>query len=148
MSSGSPPSPSKAPAIKHLARARRFHQAYQRLKNGQQDLDWAVIVLFYTDLHLLQAYFVETASNAFQIPRTHDDRRTRVGVSVTPLFQHYRTLEGYSKDARYDPDYAPPTAEEVQELEDLDFRPIVNEFTVVASACIPEQTLKAISQAV
>ena len=127
MSPGSAPSPSKEAAIKHLARARQFHQAYLRLKNGRQDLDWAIIVLFYTALHLIQAYFVETASNAFQIPRTHDDRRTRVGISLTPLFQHYRTLEDYSKDARYDPDYTPPTSEELQELEGLDFAPIATE---------------------
>jgi hypothetical protein len=127
MSLGSTPSPSKPLAAKHLARARCFYQTYLRLKNSAQDLDWAVITLFYTALHLVQAYFVETATNAFQIPRTHDDRRTRIGIRLTPLFQHYRTLEDYSKDARYDPHYAPPTSKEVQELEDLDFRPIVTE---------------------
>jgi hypothetical protein len=127
MSSASAPTPSKQAAIKHLARARQFYQVYLRLKSGRQDLDWAVVTLFYTALHLVQAYFVETATNAFQIPRTHDDRRLRVGTLLTPLFQHYRTFEDLSKDARYDPDYALPTPEEVQELEDLDFRPIAAE---------------------
>jgi hypothetical protein len=44
---------------------------------------------------------------------------------LTPLFQHYRTLEDKSQDARYEADHVPFTPEEVQELEDADFTPLV-----------------------
>ena len=44
---------------------------------------------------------------------------------LTPLFQHYRTLEDKSQDARYEPQLVPFTPEEVQELEDADFTPLV-----------------------
>jgi hypothetical protein len=123
MASGpaSPP-PSKELALKHLARARQHYQTYVRLKNGGQDLDFAVVALFYTALHLVEAYFVEHHGYP---TRDHQRRRDRVGALLTPLFQHYRTLEDKSQDARYEPDHLPFTAEEVQELEVLDFTPLV-----------------------
>jgi len=61
MSSPSPATPPlKAAAAKHLALARQNYDTYHRLEHSGQDLDWAVTVLFYTALHLMQAYFVQS----------------------------------------------------------------------------------------
>ena len=123
MASGSPvPPPSKELAVQYLARARQHYQSYLRLKSGGRDLDWAVVALFYTALHLVEAYFVEHHSYP---TRDHQRRRDRVGALLTPLFQHYRTLEDKSQDARYEPQLVPFTPEEVQELEDADFAPLM-----------------------
>jgi hypothetical protein len=123
MTSGpSTPPPSKELAVNYLMRARQHYQTYLRLKGGGQDLDWAVVALFYTALHLVEAYFVEQHSCP---ARDHQRRRDRVGALLTPLFQHYRTLEDKSQDARYEPRHVSFTPEEVQELEDADFTPLV-----------------------
>jgi hypothetical protein len=127
----SPPTPGtpafQALASKHLARARQHYEAYKRLKAGSQDLDWSAIVLFYAALHLVQAYFAGTATTAFDIPRTHADRSTRIGLKLTPIYKHYRILEDLSKEARYEPDPVILTPEAIQEYEDRDFVPIVVE---------------------
>jgi len=119
--------PLKATAAKHLARARRNYQTYQRLKSSGQDLDWAVTVLFYTALHLVQAYFVEQAATGFDIPQSHQERAARIGLKLLPIYRHYRALEERSRRARYEPDYVPLTLKAIQAYEDLDFVPIVAE---------------------
>jgi hypothetical protein len=128
MSSASPPTPPfQALASRHLARARQHYAAYQRLKASSEDLDWAVTILFYTALHLVQAYFAITAATAFDLPRTHQERLTRIGLRLTPVYKHYRTLEDLSKQARYEPDPIPLTPEAVQQYVDFEFVPIVVE---------------------
>jgi hypothetical protein len=128
MSSPSPATPPlKATAAKHLTRAQQNYETYQRLKNSGQDLDWAVTVLFYTALHLVQAYFVEQAATGFDIPQTHQERATRIGLKLLPIYRHYRALEERSRSARYEPDYIPLALQAVQAREDLDFAPIVAE---------------------
>jgi hypothetical protein len=128
MSSPSPATPPlKATAAKHLALARQNYQTYQRLKDSGQDLDWAVTVLFYTALHLVQAYFVQQAVTAFDIPQSHKERTTRIGLKLLPIYSHYRTLQDLSRDARYEPDHIVLTPKAVQQYEDLDFVPIAVE---------------------
>lgn len=116
--------PLKVTAAKHLTRARQNYETYGRLKRSGQDLDWAVTVLFYTALHLAQAYFVQQAATSFDIPRNHQERSTHVGLKLPPIYRHYRTLEDHSRRARYEPDYVPLTPEAIQTLEDRDFVPI------------------------
>jgi hypothetical protein len=71
--------PSKPLAVQHLTRARQNYDTYQRLKTSGQALDWAVTILFYAALHLVQAYFVEQAVTAFDAPQTHQERTLRIG---------------------------------------------------------------------
>src|SRR3954451_11236686 len=97
--------PSKPLAVQHLTRPRQNYGAYGRLKTSGQDLDWAITVLFYTALHLVQAYFAEQAATAFDIPQNHQQRITRVGLKLLPIYRHYRALEDLSRRARYEPGY-------------------------------------------
>ena len=105
-------------AQQHLERARRNFAAYQRLRDGGADLDWAIVALFYTALHLVQAYFVESATSGFDIPRDHEQRRDRILLKLLPIFHDYRRLQTASHDLRYDPDCAPPSIDEVRRLEE------------------------------
>ena len=47
----------KPDAVRHLDKARSNHALYEKLKSEATHLDWAVTVLFYTALHLVQAFF-------------------------------------------------------------------------------------------
>jgi hypothetical protein len=76
--------PSKPLAVKHLTRARQNYDTYKRLTTSGQGLDWAVTILFYAALHLVQAYFVEQAATAFDVPQTHQERTLRIGLTLLP----------------------------------------------------------------
>ena|SRR5437899_7371400 len=119
------PPPSKPQALLHLAQARQNHDLYQQLKREGKHLDWAVTVLFYTALHLIQAYLVELAATGFDIPKDHEDRDRYVRRKLTPIFSDYSLLQTRSNWARYQPNKPKPTVDLVQEYQDLQFARIV-----------------------
>jgi hypothetical protein len=117
MSSTSPASPpSKPAAIKHLEQARQNYTVYQELKNGTH-YDWQAIVLFYTAMHLVQAYFVQEASTGFDIPKEHDRRASLVYQKLPPIGGDFEHLFKESMAARYYLDQPRPTAERVRVCE-------------------------------
>ena len=101
MSSTFPASPPSKPlAIKHLEKARHNYKVYQELKNGTH-YDWQAIVLFYTAMHLVQAYFVQVASTGFDIPKEHDRRASLVHQKLPPIGSDFEHLFKESMAARY-----------------------------------------------
>src|SRR5947199_884532 len=113
--SGSPPATPgwKAAGSQHLGRARRNHRLYSKLADEGEYLEWAVIVLFHTALHLVQACLIGLATDAAQVPKNHSDRRYFISTRLNPIFRDYRFLEDISREMRYYPDCNPPTLEEL-----------------------------------
>src|SRR5438045_1645761 len=110
----SPPSVlvlSNSTAICHLERAKADYQtfqAYLRLREKGR-LDWAAVFLFYAALHLVDAYVVEAARDAYDVPKGHrDDQRPGRGWYVRnrlPTISHeYHFLHNRSNIARYHPE--------------------------------------------
>jgi hypothetical protein len=68
--------------------------------SASQDWDWATIALFYSALHLVQAYFARSGIDA----RTHVQRERRMlGIAdMGPLLLSYRWLRDQSENARYE----------------------------------------------
>jgi hypothetical protein len=128
-SSASPPA--KPLALEHLAKARRNYKVYLDLKQKGEHLDWAVVVLFYTALHLVQAYLVENAKTKFDIPEDHRARDPCIWRKLRPIYNQYNTLLSRSKTARYDPSSAVTTPQELQECELQQFARIAAELSAL-----------------
>jgi hypothetical protein len=114
----------KPDAKRHLEKARSNFVLYSRLKSDATHLDWAVTVLFYTALHLVQAHIVESAATGFDIPRDHPERDSSVARLLPELYTHYRFLSSRSQWARYHVDKPDPTPEQLYEYEANYFKPI------------------------
>jgi hypothetical protein len=114
-------------AERHLEQARANHRLYARLLAEGTDLDWAVTLLFYTALQLVQAYFVETAQSGWDVPHTHEHRTQRVALKLPTVYAAYRFLQTRSEWARYEQDRPDPTADEVKTLDARRFGPIQSE---------------------
>ena len=52
----------------HLDQARANYLLYRQLRAEGQHRDWAITLLFYTALQLIQSYAVESAATSFDIP--------------------------------------------------------------------------------
>jgi hypothetical protein len=81
-------------------------------------------VLFYTALHLVQAYIVENASTGFDIPRDHPERDSAVSRLLPHIYPSYRFLSNRNQWATYHVDKPVPTLEQVRQYEDQHFRRI------------------------
>src|SRR5437588_7560509 len=102
MATPAPPTPpSKPDALLHLPQARDNYRLYQELKQGGQHLDWAVTVLFYTALHLAEAYLAETISSAFARPKGHEERSAAIRKHLPQIYGDYQFLRTRSTWARY-----------------------------------------------
>lgn len=121
------PPPWKVAAAQHLDRARQNYQLYRKLADEGIHLDWAVTVLFYTALHLVQTCLIEMATDISQVPREHGDRRYYVSTRLNSIFRDYRLLEDLSREMRYYPDRPLPTADELRRYEQGPFARIVSE---------------------
>jgi hypothetical protein len=110
-----------------ISRARLNYQLYNKLADEGVHLDWAVTLLFYTALHLVQAFLIELAADPSQVPRDHADRRYYVSTRLNPIFHDYRLLEDLSREMRYHPDRPHPTLEQVRRYENEPFTRIVTE---------------------
>lgn len=104
----------------HLDQARHNYRLYLHLQAEGQFLDWAITLLFYTALHLVQAHAAQFGP---WVPENHEERRAYIREQLNRLFYDYRDLEDRSRDMRYD--LYPTTAEEVQSWHDLQFGRIV-----------------------
>jgi hypothetical protein len=128
MATPAPPTPPSNPdALLHLAQARQNYQLYQELKRGGQHLDWAVTLLFYTALHLTEAYLVERASSAFDLPRGHEERSAAIRRALPQIHADYQFLRTRSTWARYHIHKPKPTPELLRQYETQPFARIVAE---------------------
>lgn len=102
-----PPTPpfiaiTREPAWKHLEKSRRNYRFYLTIKGDPERTEWATTLLFYTALHLIQAYLWEAARNAFDVASGHAQRdflyRSQVvsgglrGLQIPPNTQHLGAL--------------------------------------------------------
>ena len=83
-----------------MAQARHNQTLASLIKTTQPGYcDWAAIVLFYSALHLVEAYL----ANMGEHPEGHADRSRALeehGI-LHPIWADYRILKDYSEDARY-----------------------------------------------
>jgi hypothetical protein len=125
-----PPSatpPTKPLALQHLMQARQNYKLYQELKQGGEYLDWAVTVLFYAALHLVQAYLVETAPSEADIPADHVARDSAIWRRLRPIVNQYSFLKTRSTWARYTLTRPKPTRAVLEQFESRQFAGIVAE---------------------
>jgi hypothetical protein len=88
-----------------LAQAQRNFALYRRLKTEPLALDWAATLLFYTALHLVDAYAIyvrlllpDARGNVF---RSHLDREEFLLQSLEEIFDEFVALSDLSRDTRY-----------------------------------------------
>jgi hypothetical protein len=117
MAAAPPPAPWKRNVPHHLAQARHNFRLYQKLRDEGEFLDWAVIALFYTALHLIQACLIDIAANAFDYPRSHEQRDAFIRRKLSEVWLSYNFLQNQSTRARYHPDQPKPTVRTLQECE-------------------------------
>jgi len=114
-----PPPPLLPEAAERLLRARHNYSLFQVLQAGGAHLDWAVTVLFYTALQLVDAHGVQ---NGWVVSNDHEARRGYVKNRLASIRYQYRNLEDASRDARYE--LWMPDAQDVQEYHDREFKHI------------------------
>ena len=120
-----PPPPWKRDIPHHLAQARHNFRLYQMLKDEGEFLDWAVTALFYAALHLIQACLIDIAADAFDYPRSHEQRGSFIRRRLNEIWSAYRFLQNQSNRARYHPDQPKPTVLRLQQCEANQFAAIV-----------------------
>jgi hypothetical protein len=113
--------------LKHLLQARQNYKLYQELKQGGEHLDWAVTVLFYAALHVVQAYFVESAASEAEIPRDHVERDSAIWRELRPIVNQYSFLKTRSMWARYALDKPKPTPLLLEQYESRQFADVLSE---------------------
>ncbi|HTE20792.1 MAG TPA: hypothetical protein VK689_20695 [Armatimonadota bacterium] len=101
----------------HLEQARHNYSLFERLRGEGIFLDWAVTVLFYTALQLVDAH---AAHNGYSASSDHMERRRYVWRYLRPVHARYRDFEDASRDTRYD--LRRPTDQEVQRHLEREFR--------------------------
>ena len=106
-------------AERHLRKARDNFALYEQLR-GEGKLDWAVTLLFYSALQLVDAWLVQ---NGHGTPPDHDRRRKLIMRYLSCIWDrrrtHYKDLEDASRDARYN--LAVFSDAQVQNLHDREF---------------------------
>jgi hypothetical protein len=127
MASAPTPQPWKRQAPFHLEQARRNYRLYQQLKAGGDLLEWAMVALFYTALHLIQACLIDMANHAWDYPHNHQQRSNFVLKKLQPLLRDYEFLQTRCDDARYHPQKRRPTLAELEQYEAQQFARIVAE---------------------
>jgi hypothetical protein len=62
-------------------------------------IDWAVIILFYSAVHQVEAYFATTGKHSKN--HKHRDSGIEGDRNVRPIFKDYGFMKAYSVNARY-----------------------------------------------
>ncbi|MGV3724241.1 MAG: hypothetical protein ACO1SX_25380 [Actinomycetota bacterium] len=104
----------------HLEQAAEFYRDFEDLGGGKPG--WAVTALFYSSLHLVQAYAIRKGER----PADHEDRRRFVHARFDPrAAAAYRRLETFSRKHRYR--CWKPAPQVLSEIYDQDFEVIRRE---------------------
>ena len=94
----------------------RFFRSFYRPNSNF--LDWAVTVLFYQAVHLVEAYLARNDIHS----GSHAERLRYVGESLSSIYVDFRRLYGESRRTRYDVDQ--PSQEEFDRLVQNHFQPL------------------------
>jgi hypothetical protein len=102
----------------HLANAERNQRLSIALQAGPH-VEWAVTIMFYAALHLIEATLAPSAHSS-----NHNARNQTVQFDARfhPIYRHYRELYRRSLDARYE--CTPFTILQVQHLYATQYEPI------------------------
>lgn len=108
----------------HIEEAKDNYERYLRLLEDDRDIDWALVILFYSALHLVQAHAERHAPKitGVAIPMDHHTRNDYVKRQLSEIYDEYMLLQNASKDARYK--RIKRTREKVIDLHDNFFEPI------------------------
>jgi hypothetical protein len=88
---------------RHISEAKKNFIGYKTQLKTANDKDWAIVRLFYSALHLVQAYAVSyQAQNGGTVPRTHSTREVFIANHLSEIEAEYSRLEEASRDVRYD----------------------------------------------
>ncbi len=85
----------------HLAKAQQneLFASELGLSSGVH-IDWTITILFYAAVHYVQAYFA-TRGKTFHMHRSRDSALGR-DPNISGIYQDYRELEHFSRQARYE----------------------------------------------
>jgi hypothetical protein len=112
-------------AVKHLDKARRNYAFFLAIQHDPTRTEWAVTILFYTALHLIQAYLWQVATSAFDVPRNHKERDNHIGLKMpSEVYASYRKLQDESTFARYHIDKPTLCCADVQRIANKYFVPL------------------------
>ncbi len=108
-------------ALEHIAEAHANYRRYERFLNNSEEVSWAVVALFYSAVHLMQAY--AHAKTPMNMPDAHEKRAVYISNQMKPIASHYRRLRTASEWARYD--MRPSDAAQTRRLHDEAFKQIL-----------------------
>src|SRR5438046_2687564 len=118
-----PTSPGEKAAA-HLEMARQSCRVYFRLSEVETDFNWALTILFYAAMHLVQAYAHQVHAEkptAFP-PVKHEERERFMALHLPTLLSPYKRPLDASMQCRYH--LYKPGYEELQRYYDRCFVPI------------------------
>ena len=112
------------PKDDHLAQAlknERLSGHIRALESDENFADWQVTTLFYSALHLVDAFLGDTLNRH---PESHRDRGQFVVklADLKPIAGQYLNLESRSRDARYG--LIPITSTQAKQISQSNFQPI------------------------
>lgn len=110
----------------HLEQAKANFKLYREFSGRPQSLDWAAVFLFYTLVHLIDAYFKER-NGPFDYPKSHNDRERYINGSLTQIWNDYFFVFNRANKARYHPEEAHPTFAQLHTWENKQFKAVVDE---------------------
>jgi hypothetical protein len=117
------PEPARVPgrAQEHIDEAEANYRRYELMLGASENVPWATALLFYSALHLIQAY--ARYRTRHWIPRDHEDRADYVAENMPlGIAFHYTKLYRASRLARYS--MVKYTRAEVRTLHDDQFAKI------------------------
>ena len=84
----------------HVTKAKNNESVYSKFKKvDSKSTDWHIIVIFYSALHFVDAFFIK--ENGFK-PGNHFERSKRMHISLSELEGEYEELLQQSYHARYE----------------------------------------------
>lgn len=85
----------------HMSKARSNDSLSAMLGSKFSSSDWGVTTLFYSALHLVDAYLAQGRFG--QHPKDHGERHVAIAASdfLSQIHSQYRELESRSREARY-----------------------------------------------
>lgn len=106
----------------HIQEAQENYERYERLLHSPPDAGWALVSLFYSAVHLVQAHAIAkcpTLHPPSPVPMDHYTRSRYVIDHLGRLDNHYSRLRDASEDVRYS--LWKPDINEVKRYHDIEF---------------------------
>ena len=84
----------------HLQEAYENYCRYKKFLDDKENLNWAIVLLFYSAVHLVNAY--AATKDPYTRFTSHQDRDKYININIKSIYEIYRRLEVASRSARYD----------------------------------------------